>query len=202
MVEALVRSLTCPKCGAPLTVRAGDLTVTVVCGHCHSVLDAKDPSLKILQTFEARVRPAPRIPLGTRGKWRGELWEVIGYQIRTITVEGIEYSWSEYLLFNPYEGFRYLTEYQGHWNDVIVLKTLPKTYKGGGLAGGEKASAEVLRERRGRYGRRSARSPPSSSWPLPGALVSVRARWCSSTHTSTSRPRHRRRTAPLPRRRS
>ena len=52
MVDALVRSLTCPKCGAPLTVRAGDLTVTVVCGHCNSVLDAKDPSLKILQTFE------------------------------------------------------------------------------------------------------------------------------------------------------
>ena len=147
MVDALVRSLTCPKCGAPLTVRAGDLTVTVVCGHCNSVLDAKDPSLKILQTFEARVRPAPRIPLGTRGKWRGTLWEVIGYQIRTITVEGIDYSWSEYLLFNPYEGFRYLTEYNGHWNDVIVLKTLPKTYKGGGLAGGAKAAAEVLGER-------------------------------------------------------
>ena len=147
MVDALVRSLTCPKCGAPLTIRAGDLTVTVVCGHCNSVLDAKDPSLKILQTFEARVRPAPRIPLGTRGKWRGALWEVIGYQIRTITVEGIEYSWSEYLLFNPYEGFRYLTEYHGHWNDVLVLKTLPKTYRGGGLAGGGKPSAEVLGER-------------------------------------------------------
>ena len=27
-------------------------------------------------------------------------------------------SWAEYLLFNPYKGFRYLTEYDGHWNDV------------------------------------------------------------------------------------
>src|SRR5947199_3620924 len=101
MVEALVRSLTCPKCGAPLTVRAGDLTVTVVCGHCHSVLDAKDPSLKILQTFEARVRPAPRIPLGPRGKWPGERWEAIDHRIRPITVEGIKYRLSENLLLSP-----------------------------------------------------------------------------------------------------
>jgi hypothetical protein len=146
MVDALVRSLTCPKCGAPLTIRAGDLTVTVVCGHCNSVLDAKDPSLKILQTFEAKKHALQRIPLGARGTWRGAVREVIGYQIRTINVEAIDYSWSEYLLFNPYEGFRYLTEYNGHWNDVILLKTLPTVYKGGGW-GGDKPYADVLGER-------------------------------------------------------
>src|SRR2546429_3156893 len=118
MVDALVRSLTCPKCGAPLTVRAGDLTVTVVCGHCNSVLDAKDPSLKILQTFEARVRPAPRIPLGTRGKWRGAPWGGIGHPIPTITLEGNDYSWAEDLLFNPYEGVRYLPPDNRHRDDV------------------------------------------------------------------------------------
>jgi len=37
------------------------------------------------------------------------MWEVIGFQVRTIRVQGIDYSWGEYLLFNPYEGFRYLT---------------------------------------------------------------------------------------------
>jgi len=126
MVDALVRSLKCPQCGAPLTIRAGDHTVTVACGHCNSILDAKDPSLKVLQRFAAKQLVPQHIPLGTRGRWRGTLWEVIGFQVRTIRVEGIDYSWGEYLLFNPYEGFRYLTQYNGHWNDVIVLKTVPK----------------------------------------------------------------------------
>ena len=43
----------------------------------------------------------PLIPLGSRGKIRGVVYEVIGFQRRTIQVEGISYSWHEYVLFNP-----------------------------------------------------------------------------------------------------
>jgi hypothetical protein len=50
---------------------------------------------------------------------------VIGFQRRSITVEGIRYDWHEYVLFNPYKPTRYLTEYQGHWNDISVCKELP-----------------------------------------------------------------------------
>lgn len=56
---------------------------------------------------------------------RGHPYEVIGFQKRAIRVEGVRYEWSEYLLFNPYRGFRYLTEYEGHWNLVTPLRTLP-----------------------------------------------------------------------------
>ena len=44
-----VESLACPKCGAPLTVRSMGRAISIVCGHCHSILDAKDPHLRILQ---------------------------------------------------------------------------------------------------------------------------------------------------------
>src|SRR4029077_4731536 len=37
----------------------------------------------------------------------------------------------EYLLFNPYRGFRYLTQYAGHWNDASTLKSLPVSAPGG-----------------------------------------------------------------------
>src|SRR5204863_7197700 len=37
----------------------------------------------------------------------------------------VDYSWHEYLLFNPYKGYRYLTEYNGHWNDVSPMKSPP-----------------------------------------------------------------------------
>ena len=42
------------------------------------------------------------------------------------------YSWDEYLLFNPYKGFRYLTEYNGHWNFVHVESALPEPSRSAG----------------------------------------------------------------------
>jgi hypothetical protein len=120
-----VRSLSCPNCGATVTIRSFGQAVTVVCGSCHSILDAQDPKVQILQQFQASMKFTPLIPLGTRGKLRGTAYEVIGFQRRQIESDGEIYSWGEYVLFNPYKGFRYLTEYNGHWNDVAPLRTLP-----------------------------------------------------------------------------
>jgi hypothetical protein len=127
-----VKSLNCPGCGASLTVRSFGHAVTVVCASCHSILDAQDPRLKILQKFQAAEgEDPPRIPLGSRGGMRGTIYEVIGFERRTIRVDGIPYSWHEYVLFNPFKGFRYLTEYNGHWNDVSILRSLPDLSPGG-----------------------------------------------------------------------
>lgn len=119
------RALNCPNCGAALVVRSMDRAVSIVCEHCHSILDAKDPNLRVLQKFEQSMVVKPLIPLGTRGKIRGTDYEVIGFQQRTIREDDIDYSWYEYLLFNPYKGFRYLVEYNGHWNDVAPVTGLP-----------------------------------------------------------------------------
>jgi Domain of unknown function (DUF4178) len=121
-----VKALNCPGCGAAIMLRSFSQAVTVVCVHCHSILDAQDPRLAILQKFEAAIdEDPPLIPLGTRGTIRGTAYEVVGFQRRTIHVDGIPYSWHEYVLFNPYKGFRYLTEYNGHWNDTSILRSLP-----------------------------------------------------------------------------
>src|SRR5215472_3718594 len=121
-----VRTLNCPKCGAAITLRTFGQAETVVCGSCRCILNAKDPNLAILQQFETKTSDVhPLIPLGTRGKLRGTDYEVIGFQRRHATVEGISYPWHEYVLFNPYKGFRYLSEYNGHWNDISVCKQLP-----------------------------------------------------------------------------
>jgi hypothetical protein len=120
------KGLNCPKCGAAITLRCFGQAETVVCGSCHAILDAKDPNLSILQQFESKTSDIkPFIPLGSRGKLRGMDCEVIGFQRRSAKVEGITYSWHEYVLFNPYKGFRYLSEYNGHWNDISVCKQLP-----------------------------------------------------------------------------
>jgi hypothetical protein len=99
------------------------------------VLDARDPNLAILDKFKKAVRVEPPIPLGTRGQWRGAPYEVIGFQVRKIVVDKLPYFWREYLLFNPYHGFRYLTEYDGHWNDVVPLSAIPKPVANGGEYG-------------------------------------------------------------------
>jgi hypothetical protein len=122
-----VDALACPNCGAPLTLRSMGRAVTIVCEHCHFILDARDPRLRILQRFDAATeQEVPLIPLGSRGKWRGADYEVIGFQVRDMVVDDITYSWREYLLFNPYKGFRYLTEYNGHWNDASTVSALPE----------------------------------------------------------------------------
>jgi hypothetical protein len=121
-----VASLSCPQCGAAIELRTLDQAQSVVCASCGSILDARDPNLALIQAFEARQKFTPQIPLGTRGTLKGEKWEAVGFMVRSTTIDGTSYYWEEYLLFNPYKGFRYLTQYAGHWNDVQVVKSAPK----------------------------------------------------------------------------
>ncbi len=120
-----VQGLNCPNCGGALTIRTFGQTLSVVCPQCLSILDAKDPNLQILQKGQTQHRENVLIPLGTRGKLGADTYEAIGFQVRTVDDDGEPDSWREYLLFNPYKGFRYLTEYNGHWNDVKTVQGLP-----------------------------------------------------------------------------
>lgn len=118
-------ALNCPNCGGTVELRGFAHTRSAVCVQCCTIIDASTPQLKILQRFDQKLRVRPLIPLGTRGKYRGIPYDVIGFQVRTINADGVDYSWHEYLLFNPYKGFRYLTQYDGHWNDVLTVHGLP-----------------------------------------------------------------------------
>lgn len=126
MVHA--KALNCPNCGGPVELRGFGRALTVVCPQCFSVIDVSTPELKILQQIQEKYRRTPLIPLGTRGKIAGGLWEVIGFQTRTVQEDGESFSWDEYLLFNPYKGFRYLTFYDGHWNFVTPLEEMPHRF--------------------------------------------------------------------------
>jgi len=140
-----VRSVNCPNCGAATAVRTFGHAVNVVCQSCQSILDGKDPGFTVLQRYQDAMRYEPLIPLGTRGKilrmtsasgpQRDADHEVVGFQVRQIRVDGVAYQWREYLLFNPYYGFHYLTEYGGHWNVVTTLRSLPEGGATPGTAG-------------------------------------------------------------------
>lgn len=122
------RALNCPGCGGTVTLRRPGESVNAVCDYCLRVLDVSDSeALRVVQKFNDSVRVQPLIPLGSTGRMHGAEWTVLGMQQLTLRVEGVPYSWREYLLHAPERGFRYLTEYDGHWNDVVVLKAPPVT---------------------------------------------------------------------------
>ena len=115
-----VRPLSCPNCGGIVNVRAQGLTVSVLCEHCGSTLDATRPDLQVIARANEALK-TPQIPLGTRGTLNGRVWEVVGYMERTDE----EIGWAEYLLFNPYEGYAFLVDDGRRFSLGIMLDRLP-----------------------------------------------------------------------------
>lgn len=120
-VAPSVKALSCPACGGALTLRAAGYSVTVVCIYCGSILDVANPDVRLITQYEGAAREL-EIPLGTRGTLRGVEWEVIGYLRRS---ENGNYGWEEYLLFNPYHGYRWLVNIRGGWSFGEMLTRTP-----------------------------------------------------------------------------
>src|SRR5512139_2473269 len=99
MGDLKARGFNCRNCAAPVTLRGLTWTQTVTCPSCGALQDPNDPNLLVLQEAERRMTMKPLIPLGTRGTIERHPFEAIGFQYRTIQVDGETYGWSEYLLF-------------------------------------------------------------------------------------------------------
>ena len=114
-----VRVLSCPKCGGIVTLRAAGSSVSAVCTSCGSMLDVADQGLRVIAAAQAGTR-TPVIAIGTRAELVGAEWEVVGYQERSDPGPG--WRWNEYLLFSPYEGFRFLVHDEDDWTLYALLR--------------------------------------------------------------------------------
>lgn len=124
--KPLAKTITCTNCGGPITIRYPGASLSVSCSSCDSVLDVTTPAYRIISThYDKTSKYRPILELGSRGELFGKKWEVIGFVIRT-DIRSL-YSWEEYLLFNPYYGFRWLTYNNGHWSFVRSVKDRPKS---------------------------------------------------------------------------
>ncbi len=121
MSEA-ARAVTCPSCGGTVQVRAAGFSVTLVCEYCGSVLDVTNPDVALIERHN-RAAAQLAMPLGSRGAVLGTEFQVVGFMRRSINGEG----WDEYLLFNPYVGYRWLVEEDGEWSFGTMLLSLPDT---------------------------------------------------------------------------
>lgn len=115
-----IRALSCTNCGGTISLRAAGYTVSLICEHCGTTLDATDPDLRIIAQATAAMH-RPLIPLGTRADIRGTTWEVLGYLERSDGESG----WSEYLLFNPYQGYAFLLDDGRRFSLGFLLDRLP-----------------------------------------------------------------------------
>lgn len=122
-----VQELRCENCGAPWEMRGFQNTKSFACENCGSVSQKHDDQWQLIQRVEGSFRARPAYALGTRGRLDGVEWEVIGWQERSVTAWGVRYAWEEHLLFNPYEGYRYLMLSDGHFCVVEPLPGVPST---------------------------------------------------------------------------
>lgn len=124
----------CPNCGGTIEIKAAGSSVSIACQYCGSTLDVANPDVSIIERYEGAVRKL-ELPLGSRGVLRGTEWDVIGYQRRS---ENGQYPWDEYLLFNPYEGYRFLDTDGRGWTLARQLTEVPIKHRGlGASIGGE-----------------------------------------------------------------
>jgi hypothetical protein len=113
--------LKCPNCGAPLSLRLPDQSVRVVCESCNHLLDTSQGAFRVLGALE-RGKKEPRIPLGSKGTLRGRELLVVGWMLRSCVVEGMQYPWAEYLLWDEKtQGFAWLVESEGHWQLGLAI---------------------------------------------------------------------------------
>lgn len=113
--------LNCPQCGGGLELRAPDSAERVTCPNCSSLLDVNQGQLKYLKTLK-RGEFEPLIPIGALGVFEGgQQLMVIGFVARSVEVEGTRYFWTEYLLYHPQIGFRWLVHSDNHWNFVETV---------------------------------------------------------------------------------
>lgn len=123
MAGSPVKTFSCPACGGQVALHAAGHTVSAICEHCSTVIDTANENFRIIKKSRERTIETD-IPIGAKGQLDGVQWEVIGYMEKKDLA--YEAYWDEYLLFNPYFGFRFLVQADGHWNLARVIKqTVP-----------------------------------------------------------------------------
>ena len=113
--QVAAKNMNCPQCAGALELRAPDETMRVSCPYCSSLLDVKQGNLEYLTTLTTRVNPL--IELGAKGTLFDVEYTVIGFMQRSVTYDR-KYYWTEYLLYEPNAGFRWLVNSDDHWSFV------------------------------------------------------------------------------------
>jgi hypothetical protein len=115
-------AIACPNCGGTVEVRAAGWSTTLACNHCGSILDVSRPEVAVITAYKTAAHSLAIEP-GVRGVLFDDEWEVVGALRRKDRV----CAWQEFLLFNPYLGYRWLVCFEGDWQFGTPLLDFPET---------------------------------------------------------------------------
>lgn len=126
--EARTEAVQCLACGGPVALRGFGAIQRVVCPACGSLLRPEDSGALALIHRAARAHQESVLPLHARGRLDGATWEIVGVCWRAVP----GWPWQEFLLYNPYRGYRYLAHstVDGHWSLGQVIPGAPKIVPG------------------------------------------------------------------------
>ncbi len=128
-----VRSVNCTGCGAPFELMTGAQSRTYACQYCGSRMDSSQPQVVALGDMVERARELAErslLPLGSELRLPEGLFRLIGYVESSTTVEGVVYPWTEFLLYNRWHGYRWLSLSNGHFTLFSPLAGVPLSSSG------------------------------------------------------------------------
>jgi predicted RNA-binding Zn-ribbon protein involved in translation (DUF1610 family) len=115
---------TCDSCNGPIVIYTHFQCVVYVCPSCGQSHTFRDNKLQKRSSQAEARKDEGYIPLGSTGVIKKRLYRVVGLAIKK--EKGTTYCWREYLLFNPYYGYAFLAEYDGHWSFLEQLIVHPR----------------------------------------------------------------------------
>lgn len=115
-----VTALNCSQCGGALDLKAPDQAERIWCPYCGAGHDIANGKLQFFAKLKKK-KIAPRIPLGTTGTIDGQTYVVAGFMERAVHFDR-DYFWTEYLLYNHAQGYRWLVNSDDHWSFVTPLR--------------------------------------------------------------------------------
>ena len=118
-----VKAFDCRNCGGQVQLLAPGQSLVAACKHCGAVADLTDDNFRILSRVGQELTREPRYEIGAKATLEGKTWVVIGFMARIVRMYGFE--WEEYLLFNPFYGFRFLAHAYGHWSWIEMIHDGP-----------------------------------------------------------------------------
>lgn len=118
--------LDCPSCASPLKYIAG-MAMQLVCPACHTEVDCTGD--KAVTLGKARQLEAfhSTLQLGDIATIEKEKWQLIGL-MRCSEDGEVDSEWTEYLLYHPRLGFKWLVESDQGWDQITVLNQWPEMH--------------------------------------------------------------------------
>ena len=118
--RARLTQLNCSQCGGALDLKAPDQAERIWCPYCGAGHDVTQGKLQFFKKLK-KTGIQPVIPLGAKGTMDGSEYVVAGFMQRAVRFDR-DYFWTEYLLYNAQQGYRWLVHSDGHWSFVTPLR--------------------------------------------------------------------------------